>query len=92
MQQLGNAILGHSLMIPHPEDHHESALDAALRELHREVASQLLHNARQRLRDRERAFTAQLANDDALACIERIAAAERELSNARADMKALTGD
>jgi hypothetical protein len=92
MQQFGNSIFGHSLRIPQPEDHHESVLDAALRELHREAASQLLRNARQRLRDRERSFTEHLANDDALACIERIAAAEREVSDARAHLKALARD
>lgn len=92
MQQIGNAILGRRLTIRHPEGRRESVLDAALRELHREAASQLLRNARQRLCDRERVFTAHLANDDALACIERIAAAEREVSDARAGVKALAGD
>jgi len=92
MQQFGNQIFGHSLTSPQPEDRDASVLDAALRELHREAAGQLLRNARRRLRERERAFTAHLAHDDALACIERIAAAEREVSDARAHVNSVAGD
>ena len=55
-----------------------------------EAAQHLLHAARQRLREREKAFTEHLGEEDTSLWVERIAGAEREVAEARARVKALS--
>jgi hypothetical protein len=87
MQQFG--YFAHPLELrPAAEKRYESALDASLREWSREAAEHILHIARQRLRQCEKAFTRYLGEDRSH-LIENIAAAEREVSEARARVKAL---
>jgi len=92
MQQFGYTHFTHPLELrPSAEKHYESALDASLREWSREAAEHILHIARQRLRQCEKAFTRYLGEDRSH-LIENIAGAEREVSEARARVKSLGGN
>ena len=91
MEQFGYTHFVHPLELrPPTEKHYESALDASLREWSREAAAHILHVARQRLRQCENAFT-QYLGEDRSHLVENIAGAEREVSEARARVKALGG-
>jgi hypothetical protein len=84
MQQFGYTHFAHPLELrPSAEKHYESALDASLREWSREAAEQILHVARQRLRQCEKAFTRYLGEDRSH-LIENISGAERAVMEARA--------
>jgi hypothetical protein len=89
VHQFGNTHFARALTLqPTADKPHESALDASLREWSREAAEQILHVARQRLRECEKAFTKYLGEDRSH-LIENISGAEREISEARARVKAL---
>ena len=89
MQQFGNTHFARPLTLqPLPDVQYESALDASLREWSREAAQHILYVARQRPRECESAFTKYLGEDRSH-LIENISGAEREVSEARARVKAL---
>ena len=73
MQQFGKTHFDRMQPIPQQSlQRHESVLDAAWRELHRESVRLRLRIARQRLRDYKRGRNSRLAYDEALAWVERI--------------------
>jgi len=92
MQQFGDTHFARPLTLqPTTEKRYESALDASLREWSREAAEHILHVARRRLRQCERAFT-QYLGEDRSHLIENISRAEREVSEARTRVKSLGRD
>jgi len=93
MHQFGNVDFAHPVTLQaRTREHYETASDASLRALHLEAAQHLLHIARQRLRECEKAFTGHLGEDDTSPWVEKIANAERELSKARVLVNSLQAD
>ena len=91
MRQFGDTHFAHPLTLqPRTNEHVASAADASLRELHLEAAQHLLQAARRRLHECENAFTEHLGEDDTSPWVVKIASAEREVTEARALVKALS--
>ena len=70
----------------------ERASDASLRALHLDAAHHLLRVARQRLRECEKASTNHLGEGEMSPWADKIANAEREVSEARALVNSLQAD